>query len=301
MRKTREFDLKSYMEAGKQEIEAALDGCLPSESVYPVNLHKSIRYSVFSGGKRFRPILCKACFEACGGEGSCIMPVACAIELVHTYSLIHDDLPCMDDDDIRRGKPTNHKVFGEAMAVLAGDALLTLAIDLLVREGSRALGAERAIRVLGDLLRGIGTEGMVAGQVVDMESEGGGAGAETVEYIHTHKTAALIEASGRCGAIVAGAGEALVARVSEYGRKLGLAFQITDDILDAEGRFGALKAAASLDKRKLKATYPDVFGLAKSKEMAAELIAAAKDSVADMGASALPLLSLADLVIKRSS
>jgi geranylgeranyl diphosphate synthase type II len=229
------------------------------------------------------------------------MPVACAIELVHTYSLIHDDLPCMDDDDIRRGKPTNHKVFGEAMAVLAGDALLTLAIDLLVREGSRALGAERAIRVLGDLLRGIGTEGMVAGQVVDMESEGGGAGAETVEYIHTHKTAALIEASGRCGAIVAGAGEALVARVSEYGRKLGLAFQITDDILDAEGRFGALKAAASLDKRKLKATYPDVFGLAKSKEMAAELIAAAKDSVADMGASALPLLSLADLVIKRSS
>jgi geranylgeranyl diphosphate synthase type II len=301
MSKTKSFDLRSYMEAGKKGIEAALERYLPPETAYPENLHKSIRYSVFSGGKRFRPILCRASFEACGGEGVCIMPVACAIELVHTYSLIHDDLPCMDDDDLRRGKPTNHKVFGEAMAVLAGDALLTFAIDLVVREGAGVLGAEKTVRVLEDLLHAIGSDGMVAGQVVDMDSEGGDAGAETVEYIHLHKTAALIEASGRCGAVVAEAGEVLTTRVSEYGRKLGLAFQITDDILDAEGSFGDLKAGASLDKRKQKATYPGVFGLERSKQMAARLIDEAKDSVADLGAGALPLLSMADLVIKRSS
>lgn len=300
MRKTKSFDLRSYMDAGKKEIEAALDGYLPPDTAYPESLHKSIRYSVFSGGKRFRPILCRASFEACGGKGTCIMPVACAIELVHTYSLIHDDLPCMDDDDLRRGRPTNHKVFGEAMAVLAGDALLTLAVDLLVREGAKVLGAERTIGVLEDLLHAIGSDGMVAGQVVDMESEGGGVGAETIEYIHSHKTAALIEASGRCGALVAEADEVLITRISEYGRRLGLAFQITDDILDAEGSFGTLKAGASLDKRKHKATYPDVFGLERSKQMAAHLIDEAKDSVADIGAGALPLLSMADLVVRRS-
>jgi len=300
MSKTESFDLKRYLEAGRKGIEAALDEYLPPEDTYPENLHKAIRYSVFSGGKRFRPILCRACFRACGGEGTSIMPVACAIELVHTYSLIHDDLPCMDDDDLRRGKPTNHKVFGEAMAVLAGDALLTLAIDLIVREGVRVLGNERAVRVLEDLLQAIGNKGMVAGQVVDMESEGSGAGAETVEYIHLHKTAALMEASGRCGAIVARAGEVLVKRISEYGLKLGLAFQITDDVLDAEGGFGELKAGASLDKRKNKATYPAVYGLQRSKQIAAGFIAEAKDSVADLGPGALPLLSMADLVIKRS-
>ncbi len=289
------------METGRKEIEAALDAYLPPETEYPQSLHKSIRYSVFSGGKRFRPILCRACFEACGGDGSSVMPVACAIELVHTYSLIHDDLPCMDDDDLRRGKPTNHKVFGEAMAVLAGDALLTLAVDLLVREGARELGAARTIGVLEDLLHAIGSEGMVAGQVVDMESEGRGVGAETIEYIHSHKTAALIEASGRCGALVAEAGEALIACISEYGRKLGLAFQITDDILDAEGGFGDLKSGASLDKRKHKATYPGVFGLGMSRQMAARLVDEAKDSVAHIGVGALPLLSMADLVIRRSS
>jgi geranylgeranyl diphosphate synthase type II len=301
MRKTGTFDIRTYMETGKREIEAALDDYLPPETAYPESLHKSIRYSVFSGGKRFRPILCRSCFGVCGGEGPSIMPVACAIELVHTYSLIHDDLPCMDDDDIRRGKPTNHKVFGEAVAVLAGDALLTLAVDLVVSEGAKAMGAERTIGVLEHLLHAIGSEGMVAGQVVDMESEGGGAGAGTVEYIHLHKTAALIEASCRCGAVVAGAGEAVQARISEYGRKLGLAFQITDDILDAEGGFGDLKAGASLDKRKEKATYPGVFGLERSREMAAALIEEAKDSVAVMGPGALPLLSMADLVIRRSS
>jgi geranylgeranyl diphosphate synthase type II len=207
----------------------------------------------------------------------------------------------MDDDDLRRGKPTNHKVFGEAMAVLAGDALLTFAIDLVVREGAETLGVERAVGVLEHLLHAIGTQGMVAGQVVDMESEGGDVGADTVEYIHMHKTAALIEASARCGAIVAGADEGLIGRISLYGEKLGLAFQIVDDILDAEGGFGNLKAGASLDKRRQKATYPRVFGLEKSRQIAAGLVGEAKESVAELGVGALPLLSMADLVIKRSS
>jgi geranylgeranyl diphosphate synthase type II len=300
MNRTRSFDLKKHMEAGRKGIEAALDRYLPPDTAHPESLHKSIRYSVFSGGKRFRPILCQACFKACGGEGKSIVPVACAIELVHTYSLIHDDLPCMDDDDLRRGKPTNHKVFGEAVAVLAGDALLTFAIDLIVREGAEALGPGRTLKVLEVLLHSAGSDGMVAGQVVDMESEGGDVDAETVRYIHMHKTAALIEGSGKCGAIVAGAGENMVSRITRFGRKLGLAFQITDDILDAEGGFGDLKAGASLDRRRQKATYPRVFGVERSRQLAAGLIGEAKESIADLGEGALPLLSMADLVIKRS-
>jgi geranylgeranyl diphosphate synthase type II len=294
------FDVKSYMDIRKKRVERALDDYLPPGDTRPAVLHRSVRYSVFSGGKRFRPILCIACFEACGGEGDRVLPVACAIEMIHTYSLIHDDLPCMDDDDLRRGKPTNHRVFGEAVAVLAGDALLTSAIDLIVRESPDVLGAEGTLGVLESMLHGIGTEGMVAGQVVDMESEGKGGDPETVEYIHLHKTSALIEASGRCGAMVAGAGASEIEQVSRYGRNLGLAFQIIDDILDAEGRFGNLKSGSALDERRRKATYPGVFGLEKSREMARSLIGEAKDCVAVMGDSALPLKSMADLVLKRA-
>jgi geranylgeranyl diphosphate synthase type II len=294
------FDLKSYMETRRAQVEQALEAHLPAEDTYPGTLHRSMRYSVFSAGKRFRPVLCVACFEACGGEGDRIMPVACAIEMVHTYSLIHDDLPCMDDDDLRRGKPTNHKVFGEAVAVLAGDALLTSAVELIVREGETRLGAGLTIRVLASLLHAIGSEGMVAGQVVDMESEGGGAGADTVEYIHLHKTAALIGATARCGAMVAGAGEAETERLHLYGMKLGLAFQITDDILDVEGGFADLKSGSALDERRQKATFPGIFGVEGARDAAARLIGEAKESIADMGDGALPLLSMADLVIDRS-
>jgi geranylgeranyl diphosphate synthase type II len=295
------FDIKTYMDARKVEVEEALDRCLPSGETYPESLHRAMRYSVFSGGKRFRPILCLASFRAAGGEGDGVMPVACAIELIHTYSLIHDDLPCMDDDDLRRGMPTNHKVFGEAIAVLAGDALLTHAIELVVRVAGAELGPERCLRVLEDLTRAIGVDGMVAGQVVDMESEGRPVSEETVSYIHSRKTGALITSTARCGAVAAGADEAMIARMAAYGEKVGLAFQITDDILDVEGGFGELKSGAGLDSRKEKATYPGVYGLERSREIAGELIAGARDVIAGLGDPGLPLRGLADLVINRVS
>lgn len=295
------FDLKSYMDARRAEVEEALDRYLPAEAAYPESLHKAMRYSVFSGGKRFRPILCLASFGASGGEGAGMMPVACAIELIHTYSLIHDDLPCMDDDDLRRGRPTNHKVFGEAIAVLAGDALLTHAIELVVTVAGPQLGCESCLRVLEDITHAIGVDGMVAGQVVDMESEGKPAGEETVGYIHSRKTGALITSTARCGAIASGADEAMIERMAAYGEKVGLAFQITDDILDVEGGFGDLKSGAGLDSQKQKATYPSVHGLERSKTIAAGLIAEARDVVADLAEAGLPLMGLADLVVNRVS
>jgi geranylgeranyl diphosphate synthase type II len=295
------FDLKSYMDAGRAQVEAALDGYLPAGEAYPESLHEAMRYSVFSGGKRFRPILCLASCEASGGRREGVMPVACAIELIHTYSLIHDDLPCMDDDDLRRGRPTNHKVFGEAIAVLAGDALLTHAIELVVTVAGPQLGPESCLRVLEDITRAIGVDGMVAGQVVDMESEGKPVGEETVSYIHSRKTGALITSTARCGAIAAGADETMIMRMAAYGEKVGLAFQITDDILDAEGGFGDLKSGAGLDRQKEKATYPSVHGLERSKAIAGGLIAEARDLIADLGEAGLPLRGLADLVVNRVS
>jgi geranylgeranyl diphosphate synthase type II len=294
------FDVKSYMETRRRSVEQALGAYLPSEDAYPTVLHRAMRYSVFSGGKRFRPVLCIACFEACGGRGDIVLPVACAIEMIHTYSLIHDDLPCMDDDDLRRGKPTSHKVFGEAVAVLAGDALLTSAVELIARECEAGLGPALTLAVLRSLLRAAGPQGMVAGQVVDMESEGGGAGKDTVEYIHLHKTAVLIAATARSGAMVGGAGEADIRRLETYGMKLGLAFQVTDDILDVDGGFAKLKSGPSLDARRKKATYPAILGLEEARRAAVRLIDEAKESIANMGDGALPLLSMADLVIRRS-
>jgi geranylgeranyl diphosphate synthase type II len=301
MNERRRFDLASYMEQRRRQVDEALDRFLPAEDAYPQSLHTAMRYSVFSGGKRFRPILTMASFEASGGEGRLILPVACSVELIHTYSLIHDDLPCMDDDDLRRGKPTNHKVFGEAVAVLAGDALLTYAFELIVTESVRQLGAERTLAIMADLTRAIGTDGMVAGQVVDMESESVKADEATVEYIHSRKTGALLEGCVRIGAIGAGAEEGLKHKLSDYGRKIGLAFQIVDDCLDAEGKFGDLKSGAGRDEQRQKATYPAVFGLERSRHISRELAAEAKESVADIGAGALPLISLAELVVNRTS
>jgi geranylgeranyl diphosphate synthase type II len=289
------------MDQRRQQIDEALDRLLPSEDVYPAKLHKAMRYSVFSGGKRFRPILTMASFEACDGREDVIMPIACGVELIHTYSLIHDDLPCMDDDDLRRGRPTNHKVFGEATAVLAGDALLTYAFELIVTEGAKGLGTDRTVAVLADLTASIGTDGMVAGQVVDMESENATVDKATVEYIHTRKTAALIAGCAKIGAICAGA-EAHVRNVlSEYGKRIGLAFQIVDDCLDAEGKFGHLKSGAGLDEKRRKATYPSVYGLKQSRQMARDLVEDAKESVAEFGLGALPLIALADLVVHRTT
>jgi geranylgeranyl diphosphate synthase type II len=295
------MDIKAYMEARQTRVNAALDRYLPPESTYPEVLSRAMRYSVLGSGKRFRPVLCIASFECCGGAGDAVMPVACAIELIHAYSLIHDDLPCMDDDDLRRGKPTSHKVFGEAVAVLAGDALLSYAIEVVLSEATRTLDPARVVRILGDLMKAAGPRGMVAGQVVDMESEGKAADVETVKYIHGRKTGALIASSARCGAIAAGAIDSVVERISTYGARVGVAFQIMDDVLDAEGKFAEKKSGAGLDQKKSKMTYPAVFGLEASRAAATQLVSDAKQAVVHLGESAAPLTGLADLVIHRSS
>ncbi len=297
---TTSFDLAGYVEAKRQKVDAALDACLPPEDARPETLHRAMRYSVFSGGKRLRPVLCLAACEACGG-GDRALPVACVLELIHTYSLIHDDLPCMDDDDLRRGKPTCHKVFGEAAAVLAGDALLTLALEVVLREGGRALGADTALRVAVEITQAIGSEGMVAGQMLDMEYENREVDGDIVECIHERKTGRLITASARCGAMAAGAAGSVLEALTAYGRSLGLAFQIMDDVLDAEGGFGDLKSGSGLDGDKGKATYPGVFGVDRSRATAAGLAAEAKASIEGLGGEFAPLAALADFVISRRS
>ena len=294
------LDLTTYMKERRERVDAALEEYLPPEGTHPESLHGAMRYSVFSGGKRFRPVLCMAAFEACGGEGDRILPVACATELVHTYSLIHDDLPCMDDDDMRRGRPTNHKVYGEAVAMLAGDALLTLAMELIVHRAAELMGAETALAVAADLVEAIGSQGMVAGQVVDMEYENRDVDEPTVTYIHDRKTAYLITSAVRCGAIVAGAEEGTLERLSAYGRALGRAFQIMDDLLDEQGGFGTLKSGRGLDRGKGKATFPKVRGIEGSKSAAFELVGSAKTSLSGLGDEFSPLLALADFVATRS-
>jgi len=301
MKNQARFDLKEYMEEIREKVDSALDELLPPEDRFPQTLHKAMRYSVFSGGKRFRPILCVAAFEALGGKGEGILPAACAIELIHTYSLIHDDLPCMDDDDMRRGKPTSHKVFGEAVAVLAGDALLSLAVEILVKKLPYYVGCDVTTRVLDDLLEAIGSDGMVGGQVVDIMTQAEDATPEIIEYIHSRKTGCLITSSLRIGGIVANAEASLIERLSDFGRKVGLAFQIVDDILDAKGSFGDLKSGSQLDRKRGKPTYPAVFGLEESERIAKRLIDESKRILEPLGERGVVLKSLADLVINRKS
>jgi len=260
-----------------------------------------MRYSVLAGGKRLRPILVIAGAEAVGGAPCEVLPAACALELIHTYSLIHDDLPAMDDDDYRRGRLTSHKVFGEAMAILAGDGLLTLAFKLVADNAALA----RDPRVLRDVVTALadaaGTFGMVGGQVVDIESEGKTITPETLEYIHLHKTAALIRAAMRVGALLGGGGPAAVEAIGDAGRDLGLAFQIVDDILDVEGSLEELGKTAGSDARKQKATYPALHGVPASRREAQRLVAGVKARLAPLGAPAAPLGALADYVLERKN
>ena len=229
------FDLKPYLETRRALVDAALDRTLPTEDTPPTNLHRAMRYSVLAPGKRLRPILVIAGAEAVGGAAPAVMDAACALELIHAYSLIHDDLPAMDDDDYRRGRLTNHKVFGDAIAILAGDALLTLAFQLVAGNAARMSDPRLIAQVISDVADAAGTNGMVGGQVVDIESEGKAVSAETLDYIHTHKTAALIRASLCAGALLARAEPPQLAAMHACGEALGLAFQIVDDILDVEG------------------------------------------------------------------
>ena len=259
--------VEDYLRHTSERVNQALDRLLPSEQELPVDLHKAERYSIFAGGKRLRPALCLAAYEACGGRGDGALPAACALEMVHTFSLIHDDLPCMDDDDFRRGRPTSHKVFGEGMAVLAGDALLVQAIELVSQGGNAAC-------VL-TLAQSLGSKGMLGGQVMDILSEGKTVSLADVEYIHLHKTAALISGSLVMGAQTAGASHTIVEGLRSFGIKIGLGFQIIDDCLDLEQTTETLGKDAKSDLAKGKATYPPLLGLAPSKNKASELIESA--------------------------
>ena len=295
------FDLKPYLESRRALVDGALDRTLPAEATPPTNLHRAMRYSVLAPGKRLRPILVIAGAEAVGGAAPAVMDAACALELIHAYSLIHDDLPAMDDDDYRRGRLTNHKVFGEAMAILAGDALLTLAFRLIADNASRMNDPRMIARVVADVADAAGTDGMVGGQVVDIESEGKDVSAETLEYIHRHKTAALIRVSLCAGATLAGGRPEQLAAIRAAGESLGLAFQIVDDILDVEGSLAELGKSAGSDERKKKATYPAFHGLEVSKQKARTLIDEAKRLLEPLAAPALPIRALADFVLERRS
>jgi geranylgeranyl diphosphate synthase type II len=296
------FDLASYLADRRQRVDEALDAVLRPDDAEPPNVHRAMRYSVMAGGKRLRPILVIAGAEAVGGAAETVMPAACALELIHTYSLIHDDLPAMDDDDYRRGRLTNHKVFGEALAILAGDALLTDAFRLLAENAARVTTDAALVRdVIVEVVEAASTRGMVGGQVVDIESEGKSVGAETLEYIHLHKTAALIRASLRVGAMLAGGRADPLALIGEAGQNLGLAFQIVDDILDVEGTLAELGKSAGSDERKGKATYPAVHGIEASREEARRLIERAKAQLAGLGPGAAPLAALADYIFERRS
>jgi geranylgeranyl diphosphate synthase, type II len=295
------FDLEAYLTERRAEVDAALERMLPPESAPPPTVHRAMRYSVLAGGKRLRPILAIAGAEAVGAAAATVMPTACALELIHTYSLIHDDLPAMDDDDYRRGRLTNHKVFGDAVAILAGDALLTLAFRFVAENAALVTEPRVVCAVVAEIAEAAGTHGMVGGQVVDIESEGKTITPETLEYIHRHKTAALLRASLVVGARLGGGDAVALAAMSDAGQSLGLAFQIVDDILDVEGSLEALGKTAGSDARKQKATYPALHGLEASRREARELIERAKSRLAVFGDRATPIAALADFVVERKS
>ena len=290
------FDFAAYLEAARLRVEAALDGSLALER--PESLSEAMRYSLLAGGKRLRPILCLAAFELAGGEGDLALPTAVALEMIHTMSLIHDDLPAMDNDDLRRGQPTNHKMFGEANAILAGDALLTRAFEMVALR-SPGVSAERLLQVVGELSLASGAPGLVGGQVVDLESEGKSVDLETLEYIHLHKTGALLRACVISGALVAGADATLQAALHTYARGIGLAFQIIDDILDVTASSDVLGKTAGKDLTADKTTYPKLLGLEESRRRADGLVAEAKAALEPWRDRAAPLLALADYITSR--
>ncbi|MDG1852763.1 MAG: polyprenyl synthetase family protein [Verrucomicrobiales bacterium] len=291
------IDLKTYAATQRKLIDQALNGFLPRGSVRPKTLHKSMRYSLFAGGKRLRPILCLAAAEACGGTIDQAMPSACAVECIHTYSLIHDDLPCMDDDDLRRGKPTNHKVFGESVAVLAGDALLTLAFEIV--------GGSNPNRRydIGDMVKELavtsGSKHLVGGQVLDIEGENAKIGPKALRFIHESKTAALLTCSLKLGAMSAAATPKKLEALTNFGRSTGLAFQIIDDILDVTQTSEKLGKSAGKDEAVNKSTYPAIYGLSKSRNEAAKLTEAAINSLNIFGKAGARLKELAHYLLDR--
>ena len=297
------LDAPAAMEALRQAVDVALDRALPPESAWPATIHRAVRYSLFAGGKRIRPMLVLAAGEAVGGAREELMPLACAVEMVHTYSLVHDDLPAMDDDDLRRGKPTSHKVFGEAIAILAGDALVTRAFHLLAEvpeawDDTRVRRRLRAAAVLGEAC---GTTGLIGGQVMDLESEGRAIGADDLECLHRAKTGALLSACVRGGAILGGAGTTDLERLSRYASAIGLAFQVVDDVLDATEDAQRLGKTAGKDEAARKATYVSVHGLEKARSLAGTLRQEALEAIAPLGPRGELLAAIARLIVDRHS
>jgi geranylgeranyl diphosphate synthase, type II len=295
------MDLNNYLKHRQQRIDAALDHHLPAEDTLPERLHQAVRYSVFAGGKRLRPIMMLAACEAVGGDIEQVLPAACAMEMIHTYSLIHDDLPAMDDDDFRRGRPTCHKVYGDALAILAGDALLTEAFILMSGMATDSQQAEDVYRrAMHIVARCAGSRGMVGGQVVDMESEGKEIDLPTLEYIHTHKTGALILASVQVGALLGGVDEAAYDALTRYAEAAGLAFQVADDVLDIIGDQDLLGKDVGSDEARGKATYPALLGLSVARQRARELRDLALESLTEFGEAAEPLRQIAHYIVDRS-
>lgn len=291
------FDLNNYLKQQKALVEQALDQSIAITR--PEKIYEAMRYSLLAGGKRLRPILCLATSDLTGGTLEMAMPTACALEMIHTMSLIHDDLPAMDNDDFRRGKLTNHKVYGDDIAILAGDGLLAYAFEYVATQ-TKNVKPENIIRVVACLGRTVGAAGLVGGQVLDLESEGkSDVTAETLSFIHTHKTGALLETSVASGAILANASEEDITRLSNYAQNIGLAFQIIDDILDITATDEQLGKTAGKDLQAQKATYPSLWGLEKSRAKAQELIDSAIMQLSIYGAKAEPLRAIAEYIVTR--
>ncbi len=293
--------LDAYLKDRQKIVEEALVQYLPDEDTPPQDLNTAAHYSVFAGGKRIRPILCLAACEACGGDIKNAMPVGCALELIHTYSLIHDDLPAMDNDDFRRGKPTCHKVFGEALAILAGDALLTEAFVLISRSEKIRIPAERRLAIISEIARAAGFSGMVGGQAMDLRAEKIEPDFEGLEDIHRRKTGALIVASVKTGAIVAGAGSQKISALTLYAGHIGIAFQIADDILNVEGNSQVMGKETGSDIVRGKSTYPSTLGIDAAKARLAGHVESAVAALEPFDSRALPLRVLARFIMERKS
>jgi geranylgeranyl diphosphate synthase type II len=292
--------LDDYLGRQRQRIDAALEELFPADATHPHRLVEAVRYSLLGGGKRLRPILVLAACEAVGGEANAALPAACALELIHAYSLVHDDLPAMDDDALRRGRPTTHVAFGEDTAILAGDALLTEAFALLARHALRAADPHAYVHAMSEIAEAAGARGMIGGQAADLAAEGQAVDLATVEFIHVRKTGALLLAAVRSGARLGGADAATLQRLTRYGECIGLAFQIADDILDAEGATAETGKAIGRDQALNKATFPAVLGMPAAKQRARELRAQALAALESLPAAADPLRDIVHFVVARA-
>ncbi len=296
------MDIRHYLEQKREEIDRFIDSVIPNAETEPRTLHESMRYSVFAGGKRVRPILSIAAAEAVGDPPAAVLRIASSLELIHTYSLIHDDLPAMDNDDYRRGKPTNHKVYGEAMAILAGDALLTLAFDLCSRSDlGDSLDPARQVRLIHELALGAGNFGMVGGQVLDIQAENRDIDLATLRSIHKHKTGMLIRAAVRMGAIAAAATPAQLDDLTAYAEDIGLAFQIADDVLNVTGTREELGKNPNTDAQRGKKTYPTFYGVEGALALANECVERATKRLVSFGPSAEPLREIARYITARKN